>query len=141
MAMPIYQFNAYFSLVRVYIHAMLVLHWLRLTPTHFFTLWVSHPHIASFPLVNVYTHTFFMPWVLQSDIASFPLVMAYTHTFFMPQVSQPCISAFPAVTKLILLTTKCICQLHPVGSPPVKAMNYTSLLQFSYKDFRILKFS
>ena len=45
--------------------------------------------------------------------------------FFLPQISRPRIACFSS-TQLILSMTRCICQLHPLASPLVKAIYYTN---------------
>ena len=52
-AMPLHPRNTCFSLATVYTHAMLVLHWPQLTPTHFFMCQVLCPHICFFPVVTL----------------------------------------------------------------------------------------
>ena len=53
MASPLHLLNACFSLAMVYTCTMLVLHWSRLTPTHFFMPQVSCSRISVFPVVSL----------------------------------------------------------------------------------------
>ena len=148
------QHNARSPLVTVYIRTVLIHHWSRLTSAQFsFTIGHGlHPHNSHSPLVTAYIRTILIHHWSRLTSAQFsftighglhphnshsPLVTAYIRTilihhwsrltpthFFMPEVSHPCIARFSGRLSILSMTGY-ICQLHLLGSSPVKAIYYT----------------
>ena len=71
------------------------------------------------------THATHMAKPLHSRNAYSPLVTATPTHFCVSGITPMHISFFLVVTLLILTITGCICQLHPLGSSPVKAVYHS----------------